>query len=397
MNSLDKLALIMAVTAAFSNLIEGSFPEIGSVNLIQLRSLLLALINHLQLYDTKVEYDETAIKKGKDESSSKHSMDSLKTVDEDRGGISALDKSVAQNLNLKSRKPSLKRKIVDQVKEEDMNAKDAMIVEELEKKGQITDIEKELGILNEKINTQGPATEGRNVSDIERKLKAMEMWPNNEELISRSRQPTNTPFSDWWNMSNLAKRMDASEESLSKFASALEEMSREVGKTRERMKEKSDETIKDEQHTESKSSLDEMGDKLAEALEKTDRKVAKMKKEISDLTAQQNNILTFTESLRELYNKLQSLQEEIESLNETTTVLISGQKERESNINSLLEQVQLIKNIKADKEGLEDALAEKADAFSVNRKVSHDQFDAAYYELNRSIIDAQARLGCQVF
>lgn len=39
----------------------------------------------------------------------------------------------------------------------------------------------------------------------------------------------------------------------------------------------------------------------------------------------------------------------------------------------MLEQIELLKTIKADKEDLEDALADKADAHIVNRKVS-DKF-----------------------
>lgn len=37
----------------------------------------------------------------------------------------------------------------------------------------------------------------------------------------------------------------------------------------------------------------------------------------------------------------------------------------------MLEQIELLKTIKADKEDLEDALADKADAHTVNRKVRY--------------------------
>lgn len=55
----------------------------------------------------------------------------------------------------------------------------------------------------------------------------------------------------------------------------------------------------------------------------------------------------------------------------------------------------MLKTIKADKEDLEDALADKADAQVVNRKVSHDQFDAACDDLARGLEDAIAKLGQQ--
>lgn len=54
-----------------------------------------------------------------------------------------------------------------------------------------------------------------------------------------------------------------------------------------------------------------------------------------------------------------------------------------------------MKTIKADKEDLEDALADKADAHAVNRKVSHDQFDAACDDLARGLEDAITKLSQQ--
>lgn len=62
----------------------------------------------------------------------------------------------------------------------------------------------------------------------------------------------------------------------------------------------------------------------------------------------------------------------------------------------LTEQVEFLKTVKADKEDLEDALADKADACAINRKVSHDQFDTACDELSRGIEEALAKLTQQV-
>ena len=52
--------------------------------------------------------------------------------------------------------------------------------------------------------------------------------------------------------------------------------------------------------------------------------------------------------------------------------------------------------IKADKEDLEDALADKADQLVVNRKVSHDQFDAACDDLSRTLEETIAKISQQV-
>lgn len=62
----------------------------------------------------------------------------------------------------------------------------------------------------------------------------------------------------------------------------------------------------------------------------------------------------------------------------------------------MLEQIEVLKTVKADKEDLEDALADKADACAVNRKVSHERFDAACDDLSRGIEDALAKLTQQV-
>lgn len=45
---------------------------------------------------------------------------------------------------------------------------------------------------------------------------------------------------------------------------------------------------------------------------------------------------------------------------------------------------------------MEDLLAEKADTAIVNRKVSHDQFDAACDDLTKGLDDALERLVAQV-
>lgn len=52
--------------------------------------------------------------------------------------------------------------------------------------------------------------------------------------------------------------------------------------------------------------------------------------------------------------------------------------------------------MKADKEDLDDALADKADHNVVNRKVSHDQFDAACDDLSKGLEEAFGKLTQQV-
>lgn len=62
----------------------------------------------------------------------------------------------------------------------------------------------------------------------------------------------------------------------------------------------------------------------------------------------------------------------------------------------MAEQVELLKAVKADREDLEDALADKADACLINRKVSFEQFDQACGDMSKSIEEALAKLTQQV-
>jgi len=58
----------------------------------------------------------------------------------------------------------------------------------------------------------------------------------------------------------------------------------------------------------------------------------------------------------------------------------------------MIEQIEILKTVKADREDLEDALADKADACQINRKVSHEQFDAAYDEITKSLESTLGKL-----
>lgn len=86
----------------------------------------------------------------------------------------------------------------------------------------------------------------------------------------------------------------------------------------------------------------------------------------------------------------------MENLQESSQKLLDEKDERQRHLDVLREQIELLKTIKADKEDLEEALADKADACAINRKVSHDQFDAACDDLSRGIEDALSKLTQQV-
>ncbi|KAK9300709.1 hypothetical protein QLX08_006734 [Tetragonisca angustula] len=97
----------------------------------------------------------------------------------------------------------------------------------------------------------------------------------------------------------------------------------------------------------------------------------------------------------DLISRINDIQAEMEKLSQTVDRLIDDRESREMNLNALLEQVELLKTIKADREDLEEALADKADAHAIHRKVSYDQFDAACDDLAHGLEDAIYKLGQQ--
>ncbi|CAD1473240.1 unnamed protein product [Heterotrigona itama] len=97
----------------------------------------------------------------------------------------------------------------------------------------------------------------------------------------------------------------------------------------------------------------------------------------------------------EFVTRINYIQTEMEKLSQTVDRLIDDRESREMHLNALLEQVELLKTIKADREDLEEALADKADAHVIQRKVSYDQFDAACDDLAHGLEDAIYKLGQQ--
>ncbi|XP_076227323.1 uncharacterized protein LOC116429748 [Nomia melanderi] len=128
-------------------------------------------------------------------------------------------------------------------------------------------------------------------------------------------------------------------------------------------------------------------------------RILKLEKDVICLQEKVNSApmagVTGSPELDELVSKIQSVQTDMEKLNQTADRLIDDRENREMHLNALLEQIELLKTIKADREDLEDALADKADAQTVHRKVSYDQFDAACDDLAQGLEDAINKLGTQ--
>ncbi|KAG7198004.1 hypothetical protein KM043_016229 [Ampulex compressa] len=135
-----------------------------------------------------------------------------------------------------------------------------------------------------------------------------------------------------------------------------------------------------------------------DTLQQLASRIETLEKEVSSLSERIQSVPTKASDdseLNEVVKKIQDIRGDMERLNETADRLMDDKENREIHLNALLEQIELLKTIKADKEDLEDALADKADAHMINRKVSHDQFDAACDDLARGLEDAIGKLGKQ--
>ena len=137
----------------------------------------------------------------------------------------------------------------------------------------------------------------------------------------------------------------------------------------------------------------------SETLTYINERLTKLEKDVACLNQKVDSAppagTTGSAELDDLVSKIHGIQADMEKLNQTADHLIDDRENREVHLNALLEQVELLKTIKADREDLEDALADKADAQAINRKVSYDQFDAACDDLAQGLEDAIGKLGKQ--
>ncbi|KAK6631455.1 hypothetical protein RUM44_005982 [Polyplax serrata] len=98
------------------------------------------------------------------------------------------------------------------------------------------------------------------------------------------------------------------------------------------------------------------------------------------------------EGIMGLHNTIEEFRIEFENIHNLISKLIAEKQDIEATIRTIQMEIEHIKRVKADLEIVEDLLAEKADASVVNRKVSHDQFDAACDDLTRGLDETLDRL-----
>ncbi|XP_046663033.1 uncharacterized protein LOC124355925 [Homalodisca vitripennis] len=99
-----------------------------------------------------------------------------------------------------------------------------------------------------------------------------------------------------------------------------------------------------------------------------------------------------TSSINNIIARLSSVQHDLDNLTMVTTNLTEEQDQRQMMIDTLSEQIEVLKVAKADKTNVEDILASKADMSQVHRKVSHDHFEIKIEGLSAKMDDAFNRL-----
>ncbi|XP_061382662.1 uncharacterized protein LOC116774765 isoform X1 [Danaus plexippus] len=123
-------------------------------------------------------------------------------------------------------------------------------------------------------------------------------------------------------------------------------------------------------------------------------------KEVGQLRSVQSETLSpdlvkDLQGLLKLFQTVQEMQEQLKQVHETALELAAEKEDRNYHMNALLEQIELLKTIKLDREDMVEAMADKADLRMLARKVSHDQFELACDDLSRGLEHALGKLNIQ--
>nr|XP_026484890.1 uncharacterized protein LOC113392607 [Vanessa tameamea] len=107
------------------------------------------------------------------------------------------------------------------------------------------------------------------------------------------------------------------------------------------------------------------------------------------------NLTKDLQGLMTLFQTVQEMQEQLKQVHNTALQLATEKEDRQYHMNVLLEQIELLKTVKLDREDMIEAMADKADMRMLARKVSHDQFELACDDLSRGLEHALGKLNMQ--
>lgn len=128
--------------------------------------------------------------------------------------------------------------------------------------------------------------------------------------------------------------------------------------------------------------------------------IMQLEKEIGELQQQLASSIANADKssdveLMELQKKFAALENGLNDINEAANQLMEEREQRDLMISAVQEEIEMLKTTKADRERVDDQLADKVDWGMINRKVSHEQFDATCLDLTRGIEEALEKLSEQ--
>ncbi|XP_011868443.1 PREDICTED: uncharacterized protein LOC105562312 [Vollenhovia emeryi] len=241
----------------------------------------------------------------------------------------------------------------------------------------------------------------KSVKQLQQQYQALEDLSTSPEVVERLKDRITDPAADVWQFININKRLDTNEQVI-KLLLQLTTIIQDVVKgdtgiidtslINARLDELEDKVSKMEQWL---INLQTVTDILTEDIIRMvtmETNVGYLFEKVDDMQATEK---TSDVNINKLVAKVQGIETDMEKIGQAMNRLLDDREKQETDISTLLEQIEFLKTVKANKEDLEDALADKADTHIVNRKVSHDKFDAACDDLARGLEEAIDKLSKQ--
>lgn len=145
----------------------------------------------------------------------------------------------------------------------------------------------------------------------------------------------------------------------------------------------------------SSDQIKEMENKIAK-ITKIQNDMCEMKRDLSRVISTIEDLLTFSEhtkqTLLDVYEKQEDTSVDVYNINEDVNLLVQERKDRYHQVQALIEQVEHIKIIKADREEVEVMVNAKADKTELWKKVPYDEFHDSKQNLSLAIIEALERI-----
>lgn len=137
---------------------------------------------------------------------------------------------------------------------------------------------------------------------------------------------------------------------------------------------------------------------ITEKIQSLDDQMVDLLKKVHDQPEKdpsESEIKDNLEKISEVFDTVNNLQSQLHDLSASAQQLAAEKTERERNINTLLEQIELLKVIKMDREDVIEAMADKVDLQMLTRKVSRDQFETACDDLAKGLENTLEKLNMQ--